>query len=330
MNFYMKENNSLNLISRRKFVKRSGGVFAGSFVGLQGCSTNMTYPDSIFYNGNIITVDGDFSLAEAVAIQGDRFQAVGSNEDVLDLAGNRTQKINLEGKTVVLGLIEAHAHPERASLSESDGPLANPRTVDECLGWIKRQAESKQDGEWIIHPKLFLTRLRELRAPTLQELDKVSPENPVFLNASYGGVINSAAMKTSGITKDNDHPGLLRDPVTGKLNGKLINTATRLLKLPSREEPTRSERIEALRKMFSRYNSVGFTSVTSGSFAYDNVDFYYEMRDNRMLTIRVLLNIGAPFRYNDKPIDEVRRNVEGLGMEDDRPLYRRRRRRPDA
>ena len=301
-------------VTRRKFIKQSGSAVTGSFIGLQSCSSDRIYPDTVYLNGKIVTVDSEFSLAEAVAIKGDRFQAVGSNSDVLDLVGKRTQKIDLGGKTVVPGLIEAHAHPENASLSEADGPLANPRTVDECLDWIQQQVEAKQDGEWIIHPKLFITRLRELRAPTLQELDNVSPNNPVFLNASYGGVINSAAMRASGINKDNDHPGLLRDPVTGTLNGKLINTATRLLKLPPREKPSRSVRIEALRKMFHRYNSVGFTSFTSGSYAYDNVDFYYEMRDNRMLTIRVLLNIGARFRYSDKPIEEVRRYVKGLGM----------------
>ncbi|MFC1508935.1 amidohydrolase [Candidatus Omnitrophota bacterium] len=310
----MKGTNTLKLDTRRKFLTDTSGIITGSFISLQGCSSDKIIPDTIYHNGKILTVDSKFSLAEAVAIRGDRFQAVGSNKDVLNLAGRKTQKINLEGRTVVPGLIEAHAHPERASLSESDGPLANPRTIDECLDWIRQQTKSKQDGEWIIHPKLFMTRLRELRAPTLQELDNVSPKNPVFLNASYGGVINSAAMRACGISKDNDHPGLLRDPVTGKLSGKLINTATRLLKLPSKEEPSRSERIDALRKMFSHYNSVGFTSVTSGSYAYDNVDFYYDMRENRMLTIRVLLNIGARFQYSDKPIEEIRRYIKGLGM----------------
>jgi len=73
-----------------------------------------------------------------------------------------------------------------------EGEIPDLRTVTELLDWIKNQAAAKEQHEWIIHPKLFFTRLKELRQPSLAELDKVAPNNPVFLNGSFGGMINSA------------------------------------------------------------------------------------------------------------------------------------------
>jgi len=98
-------------------------------------------PGAIYFNGKILTVDSAFSIAQALAIKGDHFLGVGTNEDILPLAGAQTRKIDLQGHTVVPGLIEAHAHPEMASLSELEQSLPNPRNLDELLAWIKQQAK---------------------------------------------------------------------------------------------------------------------------------------------------------------------------------------------
>jgi len=310
----MQGNTDLKTASRRKFIKHSGGLLTTSLLGYSACSNTNTAPDTVFYNGNIITVDSNFSIAQAVAIQGDRFCAVGSNEDILRSAGRTTAKVDLGGQTVVPGLIEAHAHPESASLSEIDEPLSNPRTVDECLAWIKQQADSKPDGEWITHPKLFQTRLKELRSPTLEELDSLSPDNPVFLNASYGGTINTACMRACGITHQTDHEGLLRDPLTGRLNGKMLVTAFGLLKRPPRKDYSLQERARALEKMHRLYNKVGFTSTTSGGLRVKDVELYRYLRANGMLTIRVHANIYAAFPFKGKTHEEIRASLETLGQ----------------
>ena len=165
--------------------------------------------DTVFYNGRIVTVDSSFSIVRAVAIHADTFMAAGSDEQILKLAGPETEKIDLDGRMALPGLIEAHAHPERASLSEKEMPLDNPRTVKQCLDWVAKIVERREPGEWIIHDKLFATRLADLRPPNLAELDSVAPDNPVFLNGSYGGSINSAAMKASGINNSTEHSGLM-------------------------------------------------------------------------------------------------------------------------
>ena len=89
------------------------------------------YPDMILVNGRIITVDKHFSVAEAVAIQDDRFIAVGTTADVAKLAGPSTMRIDLKGKTVIPGLIDFHLHPETACLSERVEEIPDVHTMDD-------------------------------------------------------------------------------------------------------------------------------------------------------------------------------------------------------
>src|SRR5947207_10017148 len=166
------------------------------------------FADLILLNGKIITVDQNFAIAEAVAIKKDKIIAVGSNKDIRKLANKQTKIIDLRGNTVIPGLIDAHAHPESASLSELDQEIPDVHTIGELLEWIKSQTMIKKQGEWIIFPKLFFTRLRELRQPLLSELDSVAPYHPIFLDGSYGGMINSAAMRISGITENSTDTGI--------------------------------------------------------------------------------------------------------------------------
>ncbi len=282
---------------------------------LTGCggSAPENPADVILFGGRIITLDSASTIAQAVAIRSERIMAVGSDRQVRALQGPQTTMIDLGGRTVVPGLIEAHAHPEMASLSELAEPLPNPRTVAGLLEWIKAQADSKADGEWIIHPKLFATRLRELRPPTLEELDAAAPANPVFLNGSFGGSINSAAMRASGIEADTRHEGLLRDKSTGKLNGILRFSAFSLLKLPSRPDYTAEQRAEALAKLLALYNRVGFTSVTAGQLDYPELALWQSLRDQGRLTLRVFANIMADFPFPQMTQEEVDQEVANLG-----------------
>ncbi|XUJ35957.1 amidohydrolase family protein [Bradyrhizobium japonicum] len=91
-------------------------------------------PDTIFANGNILTVDDRFSVANAVAVRDGRFMAVGTTKDVLPLAGPRTNIVDLEGRTVLPGLIDTHAHVERAGLEKCTVRLNDVRSVREALG----------------------------------------------------------------------------------------------------------------------------------------------------------------------------------------------------
>ena len=88
--------------------------------------------DRIYYNGKIVTVSTKAPIAEAVAIHGDRFLAVGSNEEVLKFAGPATEKVDLKGRTVLPGIVESHTHPIMAALSEREGPVPVMHSFRKC------------------------------------------------------------------------------------------------------------------------------------------------------------------------------------------------------
>ncbi len=247
--------------------------------------------DLILTNGKIVTVDQNFTIGQAVAVSGDKILAVGTDKKIMRYAGDDTRIIDLIGKTVIPGIIESHLHPETASLSELEEEIPDVHTIDELLGWIKSQTGIKAKGEWIVFPKFFSTRLIELRQPTLAELDEIAPFHPVFLDGSYGGMINTAAMRQSGITARTDHPGILRDKKTGLPTGLIRASAFNLLKRPARKELTYQDVNDALQSMFKRYNRYGITSIFSGSGSSETVDRYRDMHENNKLTVRILQNI---------------------------------------
>ncbi len=247
--------------------------------------------DMIITNGKILTVDEQFSIAEAVAIKDDKILAVGSNNEIRKLANRQSKTIDAEGKTVIPGLNDAHLHPEKASLSEIDEAIPDVHTISELLEWINDQTKSKPEGEWIIFPKMFFTRLIELRQPRLSELDSAAPAHPVFLNGSFGGMINTAAMQVSGINEKTTHEGILRDKKTGKLSGFIRASAFSLLKLPSQKELSPQEIEDALLAMLKRYNRYGITSLCSGTGDLESFTMYRELGNEGKLTMRIYQNI---------------------------------------
>lgn len=264
--------------------------------------------DLILLNGKIVTVDQHFTIAEAVAIKKDKIIAVGSNKEIRKLANKRTKIIDLEGRTVIPGLIDAHAHPESASLSELEEEIPDVHTIGELLNWIKSQTIRKKQGEWIIFPKLFFTRLKESRQPSLNELDSVAPDHPVFLNGSYGGMINSAAMRASGINEKSTDHGIIRDKKTGLITGLIRSSVFKLLNLPLNKPLSFQEKQEALQAMLKRYNQFGITSICSGSGDYESFVMYLDLSKKNKLTTRIFQNIFL----NSRPGTTIKTLIDTL------------------
>lgn len=261
------------------------------FLLIQLSCKQRTYADLILFNGKIVTVDKNFSIAEAIAISNDKIIAVGTMSKMKRFSGSSTRIIDLKGKTVVPGLIDSHLHPESASLSELSGEIPDVHNLNQLLSWIKGQAAQKEKGKWILFPKFFSTRLIEMRNPTLAELDSVAPEHPVFLDGSFGGIINSAAMQLSGITGKTDHPGILKDKKTALPTGFIRASAFGLLKLTPQKALSYQEKQDAMQDMLNRYNRYGITSVFSGAGDFESVKMYLDMADKKILTTRIYQNI---------------------------------------
>ncbi len=173
-----------------------------------------TAADVILSNGKIITVDARFSIAQAVAIRGERILAVGTNQEIARLAGPSTRRIDLRGRSVVPGLIDNHAHyMEEGVLWTVELRLDNVDTRKQALEMIRAKANSLKPGDWVYtlggwSPDQFTDDKRPL---TKDELDKVAPNNPVLLQFTRAETyLNSRAVDVLGLAKRKD-PWIKRD-----------------------------------------------------------------------------------------------------------------------
>jgi predicted amidohydrolase YtcJ len=267
--------------------------------------------DTILHNGKIITVDKSFSIAEAIAINQGRISQVGTNLSIIESATSHTKKINLNGRTVLPGLIDAHLHPVDAARSEYFEEIPDLSTLQQLLDSIKAKTQLKKRGEWIIHPRFFATRLKEMHPPTLEDLDLAAPDHPVFLNGSYSGFVNSFAMKMCRIGKSSEHPGILKDSLTGKPTGIIRSSAFSILNqhIPD-QKLTYKQELDALEKMLRRYNRVGFTSVTDGLQNISGIKIYNDLKTDSRLPIRVCCNVQVPKFETKKQFTEELKKLD--------------------
>lgn len=266
--------------------------------------------DLILHGGKIITVDAAFSVSEAIAIKDGRIAAVGRTADIL--ARERTQRtksIDLKGGTVLPGLTDAHVHALGAALSELRAPVPVLHSYADIKSYIRGQVAKTPKGEWIMVPKTFPTRLREMRMPTREVLD-VATEHPVFYDASYASGVNTYALKKSGITRDTqDPPGsrILRDK-QGEPVGILTRGAVSLLKGVPRERPfTEEERLDALERMLRRYAAAGLTAVGDRGVRRQEFALYKKLKDDKRLPVRVVMTarLGSG-GDTDSVVNEIR------------------------
>jgi predicted amidohydrolase YtcJ len=183
----------------------------------------MTHPDLVLFGGNVVTLDPALHAAEAVAITADRITEVGTSTDVRGLAGSGTRLIDLRGRTVVPGLVDAHAHMDREGLKLLCPSLAGARSIDDVLQRIEALVRATAPGEWIVtmplgDPPYYFDvpgNLREKRFPTRRDLDRVAPRNPVYIRSIWGywrhtlplvSIANSEALRLAGVTRQTVPP----------------------------------------------------------------------------------------------------------------------------
>ena len=264
-------------------------------------------PDLIFHHGKIVTVDPQFRSVEAMAVRGDRIVAVGASDEVLKLAGPKTERIDLAGRTVMPGLIDSHAHPLDAATYEFDHPVPDMETVADVLAYIRSRAKVLKPGQWIGVQQVFITRLKDPRFPTRQELDAAAPENPVFFRTGPDCAVNSLALKLSGIDKDfkitDGQAGYVeRDPATGEPTGVLRNCSRFVKYKSSGKTPTAQDRYNCLKALMAAYNEVGITGVTDRSVSDSSLAVYAQLKEKGELTCRVFLTY---FIDPSQPLEKI-------------------------
>ena len=249
-------------------------------------------PDTILVNGHVITVDARFSIAEAVAISGARFSAVGSSAAIRKLAGPKTATIDLNGQTVIPGLADGHLH------DAGGGPgidLSGARSLADIAAAVAARVKQSRPGDVIVsNNDWHEAQLTEHRLPYRADLDTVSPVNPVVLvRGGHEYILNSAALRRWNITTATpQQPGgrITRD-AKGELNGELIDRAKALVQLPAAPPLT----IEALVEQHRKLNAAGLTSIRYPGASIEQYRLLEEMKRHGLLTIRVnqLMRVGA-------------------------------------
>ena len=158
--------------------------------------------DLILHNGRVAIVDAGFSIHESIAVRDGRVLALGRNAEVDKLRGPRTEWVELQGKLVLPGLMDSHAHPADACLTEFDHPIPPMERIQDVLDYIQARARVLQEGEWIVVRQVFITRLREQRYPTRAELDRVAPRHPVLFATGPDASVNTLALQLSGMDRE--------------------------------------------------------------------------------------------------------------------------------
>lgn len=267
-------------------------------------------PDQIFLNGKIATVDDFFSISEAVAIKGERILAVGTNEEIESLSEPSTPRTDLDGRTVIPGLIDNHNHVVRATeYWPNEARLDGVTSRSEALEILNAKAETLASGNWLMSlggwsEAQFIDSQADF---TLAELDAVAPERPAFIQSVYHHAFgNTAWFNAMGIPLNASQEeqsaavGLaahvVRDvsgQVTGRLNGGFPMIELALQNFP----PVSSEQqIEAIKSSFAHLNSIGLTTVYDPAGVGIRRESYARLREIALdsgLTVRIYHTLGG-------------------------------------
>jgi predicted amidohydrolase YtcJ len=259
-------------------------------------------PDLIVYNARIYTVDKALPWAEAVAIRKHRITAIGTNADVLALAGTTTRRMDLGGRLVLPGLCDAHIHFLGYCLRLRELSLDTTKSKAEALQRIAEHAAALPPGSWISGGGWNESRWQETDFPTAADLDPVTgPDHPTLLTRSDGhsAVVNSAALSLAGIDADTPNPpgGVIDRGPDGRPTGFLRELAIDLV-AQYMPQPGAEEIDSALAEGSRSLHKLGITSVHAQRMkdSNDGTDEWaglLRLREKYALRLRVSCNIAA-------------------------------------
>jgi predicted amidohydrolase YtcJ len=270
-----------------------------------------TAADLILHNGRVTTLDRSNPTATAVAIHDGKFVRVGADADVMSLAGSATRVIDLKGRGVLPGLIDNHLHIIRGGLNfNMELRWDGVRSLADAMEMLKRQIAVTPPPQWVRVVGGFTEhQFAEKRLPTLQELNALAPDTPVFLLHLYDrALLNAAALRAVGYTKDTPEPlggEIVRDP-RGVPVGLLLakpNAAILYATLAKGPKLPFDYQVNSTRHFMRELNRLGVTGAIDAGGGFQNYpDDYAVIRkldEDRHLTIRLGYNL-----FTQKPKGE--------------------------
>ena len=243
------------LTTRRDVIK--------SFAALPLLRPMIGDPDLVLYNGLIYTVHPAYPAATAIAVRDGRILAVGTDREILSLAGKKTRRVDLARRRVLPGFNDAHAHPAASGLLQLSNVACDKTSIEDILSALRDRAAKTPPGRWV---QGYLYDDGKTPRPLLRsDLDAAVPDHPVLV-AHRGGhtaYVNSLALKLAGVTATTPDPpgGRFEHGPDGQLNGRVADKAMEAVlgKIPN--EATREDHRRAVAVISKLYASYGVTSA---------------------------------------------------------------------
>ncbi len=270
-----------------------------------------TAPDLILHHGRVTTLDRSNPTATAVAIRDGKFVRVGADADVLPLAGSGTRVIDLQGRPMLPGLIDNHLHIIRGGLNfNMELRWDGVRTLADAMAMLKRQIAVTPPPQWVRVVGGFTEhQFAEKRLPTLEEINALAPDTPVFLLHLYDrALLNAAALRAVGYTKDTPEPPggeIVRDARGVPVGLLLAKPNAGILYATLAKGPTLpfDYQVNSTRQFMRELNRLGVTGAIDAGGGFQNYPEDYavirKLDEDRQLTIRLGYNL-----FTQKPKGE--------------------------
>jgi len=254
--------------------------------------------DLIFVNGNVYTANERQPQAEAIAVKKDRIVFVGSNEDARKLASDKTRVVDLRGHTVVPGMTDSHCHIFGIGEREMNLNLEGTNSREDFLAKVKGRIAQTDRGKWIIGRGWIETFWKPPQFPSRTDLDKIAPDNPVFLTRADGhaAIANSAALKIAKIDKNAANPfggEILKDKTTGEPTGMLLDNAMDLA-AKNIPKPTEAEREKAFLLGIEREIGLGWCEIQNAGSHADDIKIIRKCFDEGKVKLRFINAVYGP------------------------------------
>ena len=265
--------------------------------------------DLVVLNAKIVTVDDRFREAQALAVRGGRFVAVGSTDEVRARIGDATRVIDGGGRTVIPGLIDSHVHALGVAAAEASQPFQDLRSIGELQDWIRATARRVPPETWIWTPRVYPPRLRERRYPTRQELDAAAPHHPVAVDGAYALSLNGLALRAAGVTRASADPpgGAIVKDARGEPTGLLRNVGSMLARFQPSEAAVPP--LDMLERVHQQYVRTGITSVIERSATVEGYRAYEALQRAGRLSVRATVTLRIP---HPEDAGQVERFITGL------------------
>src|SRR5438270_2556098 len=267
---------------------------ASLLIGSAMTAVGAEIADTVFLNGNIYTVNKKQPHAEAIALKADRIVFVGPNTEATKFRGDRTRMIDLHGHAVFPGFTDSHCHIFGIGEREMNLNPEGANTLQDFLVKVQERVTKMQASKWITGRGWIETFWKPPQFPTRQDLDKIAPQNPIFLTRADGhaAVANSAALKIAGITRDTPNPfggEILKE--NGQPTGMLLDNAMDLINVPP---PTEAEREQAFLVGVDREIKLGWCEIHNAGSELSDQTIIRRAFDAGKIKLRVINAAWGP------------------------------------